>query len=107
MNGYISPQGSLCKCKGKDSYKWAMDTCKGIGVSFECGFDCMKYLLDAGYIEIHDESVWWGEQFVPTKEQVDFIISNKNKFTEMQYISLYDAIARYGDMKILEKFIKD
>ena len=105
MNGYISPQGSLFKCKGKDVYKWAIDTCKNIGVSFVCGFDCMKYLLDAGYIEIRDESVWWGEKFVPTKEQVDFIINNRKKFTELQYTSLYDIVAKYGDIKLLDKFM--
>ena len=105
MNGYISPQGSLFKCRGKDVYKWSIDTCKRIGVCFECGFDCMKYLLDNGYIEIRDESVWWGEGFVPTKEQVDFIIDNKNKLTEMQHTLLYDVIAKYGDMKLLNKFL--
>lgn len=107
MTGYISPQGTFVKGKGEDPYKWAIDICKNLKEPYECGFECLKYLLDNGYIEIQKDGVWWGDGFNPTKEQVDYIIKNKKKFTQMQYISLYDAVAKYGDMKMLEEFLEE
>lgn len=103
--GYLSPDGKFFKTKEHNFHQCARDICKELGKEFGTDVECILYLMTNGYLEIDENNAWWGKDFSPTQEQVKYIVKNKKDLSEGQYITLYDVVAKFGDIELIRKFI--